>query len=177
MTFHYIPVIAADVKPFYLNGYDVLQIMEILKPGDVLVRGYDCYVDGKFIPDEHGYSHAGIYVGGQDIIHAVSPSVCRVSVVDFCQCDRIMVLRPCYGQEYAIHNAETKLGLPYDFNYEGDSEKMYCFELVSHCYEFANLETFEVKKFFGLIKRQCILAKSLYQSEFFNKIYEKNNKE
>lgn len=123
-----------DPKPYLINGHDILQIMEFIQPGDVLIRGYDDYLDGKFIPDKRGYSHAGIYVGEKEVIHSASPSVARISIIDFCISDRIMVLRPESGQEEAVKIAESKIGVPYDFNYESDFGKLYCFELIANCY-------------------------------------------
>ena len=49
--------------------------MEIIQPGDVLLRGFNKYLDGKFIPDEKGYSHAGLYAGNNEVIHAANPAV------------------------------------------------------------------------------------------------------
>ena len=126
-----------------------------------MLRGYDKYVDGKFIPDEKGYSHAGLYAGNNDVIHAVSPSVERTSIIDFCQCDRVMVLRPSITESnFAVEKAESMIGIPYDFNYESDVGRLYCFELISICYPDAHMETF------GLIKRKCYLAKSIYGNGF-----------
>lgn len=76
----------------------------------------------------------------------------------------------------ALENAKSKVGVPYDFNYDSDKGKLYCFELITVVYPCAEFETYTVSKFFGLVKRTCYLAKSLYESEFFSKIYEKNKK-
>ena len=92
--------------------------MKILEPGDVLLRGYNKYLDGRFIPDEKGYSHAGIYVGDNEVIHAVSPSVERIHLVDFCVSDRIMVLRPQDGALEAIKGTEAKLFRPKPADYK-----------------------------------------------------------
>ena len=35
-------------------------VMSLARPGDVLLRGYDGYVDGKFIPGE--FSHSGLVI-------------------------------------------------------------------------------------------------------------------
>lgn len=88
---------AYDPESFVVDGNDILQIMEVIQPGDVLLRGYNKYLDGKFIPDKKGYSHAGLYVGGNQVIHSVSPSVQFIHIIDFCEADRIMVLRPKCG--------------------------------------------------------------------------------
>ena len=161
---------------YKVTGNDILQIMEFIKPGDILLRGYDRYVDGKFIPDEKGYSHAGLYIGSNMVIHAASPSVHKTSIIDFCQADRIMVLRPKCGTIGAIVKAHELIGIPYDFNYESDIGRLYCFELIATCYEDSNMEKFTVKKFFGLLKRNCYLAKSIYCNKFFSILFEQNSK-
>lgn len=32
-----------------MTGHDTLEVMAILEPGDVVLRGYNKYLDGKFI--------------------------------------------------------------------------------------------------------------------------------
>lgn len=66
----------------------------MLEPGDVILRGFDNYLDGYFIDDPHGYSHGAIYVGKEKIIHAVVEGVSEINVLDFMRCDRICILRP-----------------------------------------------------------------------------------
>ena len=171
------PILAYDPDPFYVTGEDIERIMDLIKPGDVLLRGYNKYLDGKFIPDEKGYSHAGIYVGKNMVVHAVSPCVKKCHVIDFCEADRIMVLKPEAGQVMATATAIGKMGLPYDFDYKTDRGKLYCFELISTCYPQANIKTYTVKKFFGLIKRKCYIAKSIYGNPYFRELFEKNEKE
>src|SRR5512138_1107006 len=54
-------VIAYDPGSFAVKGEDVRAVMAALEPGDLLVRGYHDYLDGKVIP---GYfSHVGLYLG------------------------------------------------------------------------------------------------------------------
>jgi uncharacterized protein YycO len=108
--------------------------MNTIKPGDILLRGYDKYLDSKFIPDEKGYSHAGIYIGKNQVVHAIAPYVEKCHIIDFCQADRIMLLSPESGQVTAIATAVGKIGLPYDFDYKTDRGKLYCFELIATCY-------------------------------------------
>lgn len=38
------------------------------------------------------------------------------------------------------------------------------------------MKEFTVKKLFGLIKRSCYIAKSIYDNPFFKQIYERNEK-
>jgi len=55
----------------------------------------------------HGkYSHAGIYVGENEVVHAISPTVTKCNVLDFLRCDRIAILRPVnMNVPYAIKMA------------------------------------------------------------------------
>lgn len=176
LTFGFFPIIAYDPEPFYVSGYDIERIMELVKPGDVLLRGYNKYLDGKFIPDPRGYSHAGIYIGRNEMVHAVAPKVEKCHVVDFCEADRIMVLRPMSGQTKGIQIALSKIGIPYDFDYKTDRGKLYCFELVANCYQEAQIQTTTIKKFLGLVKRKCYIAPNIYDNAWFKMVFEKNAK-
>ena len=50
-----------DPKGFQVKGYEVREVINQVQPGDILLRGYDKYLSGLFIP---GYfSHAALYVG------------------------------------------------------------------------------------------------------------------
>lgn len=176
LTFHHLSILAYDPDPFVVTGKDIVEIMELVQPGDVVLRGFNKYLDGRFIPDERGYSHAGLYVGNNEVIHSASPCVGTIHLIDFCEADRIMVLRPKEGAVEAIATARRKLGVPYDFNYETDIGKLYCFELISVCYPQAEMKTHQVKQMLGLVKRDCYIAKSIYENPFFKEIYERNEK-
>jgi len=50
-----------DPKGFQVKGYEVREVINTVRPGDILLRGYDRYLSDLFIP---GYfSHAALYVG------------------------------------------------------------------------------------------------------------------
>ena len=67
------------------------------------------------------------------------------------------------------------LKIPYDFYFESDSaNRLYCFELVAACYPELEFEKHEVKKFFGLVKRQVYLSKSFIESKNVVKMFEYN---
>lgn len=53
-----------DPRSYQVKGADMRKAMADLKPGDILVRGYDNYVDGHFIPGF--FSHVGLYLGKVD---------------------------------------------------------------------------------------------------------------
>lgn len=101
-----------DPGSYRVKGHDAREVIGLVRPGDVLVRGFDSYLDGRLIP---GYfSHAGLYlgpttaadavlvrpsargrlaVGDQMVVHAVAEGVLLEDVLDFCRCDRLVVLR------------------------------------------------------------------------------------
>ncbi len=101
-----------DPGSYLVRGRDMRELIDLVRPGDVLVRGYTMYLDGKFIPG--WFSHAGLYVGEvteadrdlaperhrgrvepgeQLVIHAVAEGVGMLDVLDFARCDRLVVLR------------------------------------------------------------------------------------
>lgn len=86
--------IVYDPDDYQVTGQDTLDIMAALKPGDVILRGYTHYADGKFIPDKLKFSHGAIYIGNNKIIHAVAEGVSETDVIEFTRCDRIAIFRP-----------------------------------------------------------------------------------
>ena len=102
---------------YRVRGEEVREVMAAVRPGDLLVRGFFDYLDGRFIP---GYfSHVGFYLGEvtepdrerarvvargrciepafrtgtQMVVHAVAEGVLLEDVIDFCRCDYLAVLR------------------------------------------------------------------------------------
>lgn len=53
-----------DPRSYRIKGDDMRRAMNELQPGDILVRGFENYVDGYFIPGE--FSHVGLYLGKVD---------------------------------------------------------------------------------------------------------------
>lgn len=152
--------------------------MDIIEPGCLILRGYDYYLDGKFVPSTRSYSHLGIYVGDNTVIHAVSKGVSEVNLIDFCECDRICVIKPRAYRKNAIKRAykymEDSTG--YDFFFDGDNTEQYCFELGANCYPRLDIEKVEKKTLFGLIKKNVYLADSFFNSKDMEIIFEYNPK-
>ena len=64
-----------DPTFFLMTGEKIAEALDILEPGDLIMRGYNCYLDGMFIDDPFKYSHGAIYIGNNKIIHAVAEGV------------------------------------------------------------------------------------------------------
>lgn len=169
-----------DPEYFKMPGDQLLHIVRSIQPGDVILRGYDCYADGYLIPkvEGHGrYSHAGLYVGNDQVIHSVAPNVIKTHVLEFMECDRIAILRPCSHQELAINKAYEYLDkkVPYDFGFIGGDDALYCYELCAECYKALSIPKKDASILCGLAKRKnCFLASSFFESKDFQLVYELN---
>lgn len=101
-----------DPGSYLVKGNDMREVINIAKPGDILVRGYKNYLDGYLIP---GYfSHVGLYLGkvadddrefvpkesheyfrsgDQMVIHSMAEGVFMEDLLGFCFCDYMAILR------------------------------------------------------------------------------------
>lgn len=174
----YFPWLYYDTTDFKVTGEKILEIANIIKPGDVILRGYDSYLDSKFIPSKLRFSHGAIYVGNNKIIHAIAKGVSEISLIDFCQCDRIAIFRPNKYQKSAIATAKKflKNKVPYDFGFKYSISSLYCFELCAFCYPKLKINQKTVKKFFGLFKKQIYIADSFFETPDMKCIFHFNPK-
>lgn len=134
-----------DPKSFAIKGYHTRQALTALESGDIVLRGYDCYLDGYFIPGT--FSHSGVYIGDGQIVHAIAEGVQELDVIDFLRCDRFCIMRP-KNSEYAKIAAERAkhfVGTPYDFDFKEGEENFYCHELSRVCYESVDIKKSETK--------------------------------
>lgn len=168
-----------DPDDYQVTGEKTIEIMDILKPGDIIIRGYNRYADGKFIPSKTGWSHGAIYIGNGKIIHAVAEGVSETNVVEFTRCDRIAIFHPKKGMKKAIKKAKEflKTKTPYDFGFEMGVSAIYCFELCGECYDKLDIPRKTVSKFFGLMKKKDVfLADSFFESPDLECVFQYNPK-
>jgi len=92
----YFPFFCYDPKGYVITSKSIRKALDLLKPGDVVCRYYNGYIDGWFIPGR--FSHTGVYVGKEEgfdtIIHALGNGVQKIDVIDFLRCDGFAILRP-----------------------------------------------------------------------------------
>lgn len=120
-----------------VRGKDVRQVMECVQPGDILLRRFDGYINTVFTPGFWG--HAGLSVGDNQVIHAVSTGTITDDILDFCRTDAVAVLEPLlthYEKRRAVHQAKAfaREGIPYDYAFSSDNIALYCTELVDYAY-------------------------------------------
>ena len=136
---------------YKIKGPETRAILNVIEPGDILLRRYSNYLGSKFIPGY--YSHVAIYVGENTVVHMLGSGIVSEDILTFLRCDDICVLRSKnrYEAEQAVINVYKHLeaGVPYDYNFDHDSaERFYCTELIDNCYDY------KVKKL--LNKRQIM---------------------
>lgn len=160
---------------FKVKGNDTRKALELLKPGDIVLRKYVHYLDGYFIPGR--YSHSSLYVGDGKIIHAVADGVEYIDVIDFLRCDGFCILRQDDEKEAekAISFAKEQEArkAKYDFDFKSGNDSYYCHELVATAYKDLNIEKKSVNmfKFFKIAPR--FLSESFLENEKFHIVMEK----
>ena len=160
-----------DPSTFRVKGYHTRQAMELVKPGDLILRKYVNYLDGFFIPGE--YSHTGIYVGDGQMVHAVSENVSHIDIIDFLRCDSFCILR-AKDQALvprAIEIAESLVGSSYDFDFEDSNSGFYCHELGVSCYPTLDLKKKPVK-ILGIRLKERYLSSTFTESDDFETVLE-----
>lgn len=122
-------------KIHLLKGYEIRQVINILKPGDILLRSYKGYMNAVIMNDQ--YSHAGLYIDDNTVIHSVREGAVKEDILDFCRADCICVIETIAKGDpiKAIEIANGLLGVPYDYAFDPNDVEFYCTELVDKCYD------------------------------------------
>lgn len=158
-----------------LKGYQIRQIINIIEPGDILLRVLGTYINSLFTPGF--WSHSALYIGNDEINHAVGNGVVKEDLLDFCRCDSICILRVKREYQNRILNAlqnSNKMELantPYDFDFSNGNGQVYCTEFINDCYD--NLFHYD----FSDISLDCqiLLPDGIYNSDKVEKIIEFRN--
>lgn len=122
---------------YKMKGPDVRDVLNIVQPGDILLRRYDSYISGLMIPGY--YTHASIYVGDNNIVHMLGDGIQKEDILTFTRCDSIAIIH-C-NQEHISKGAIDKTleilkkGIEYDFSFNFSSDKrLSCTELIDYVY-------------------------------------------
>jgi hypothetical protein len=160
-----------------MRGEDVRNVLNIIEEGDMVLRGYNHYLDGYFIPGQ--FSHAGYYAGDNMIIHSMGEGVMKEDIINFCRCDYMAIMRFRDVTKSDIYtatvNAENLIGLAYDFEFEHEDDEYYCTEMVvkawEHKSEELNIQPTTVKALFGLIKKDTITPDQFWNAPSLDVVY------
>lgn len=166
--------IVYDPDMYGMSGSKIRNVLDIIKSGDVVLRGYRHYADGYFIPGD--YSHSGIYIGDNQIVHAVAEGVTNIDILAFLMCDRCCVIRPISqdAAKHAVAKVQSYIGTAYDFDFSKGDKALYCHELTAiSFFPLIKVERYIPKLFGGLIKgkHKVFLAQSFIESPEFEMVY------
>lgn len=119
-----------------VRGDDVRKILDIVEPGDILLRRFDNYLNTIFTPGFFG--HAGFYAGDNQVVHSVSAGCISEDILNFCRADAVAVLAPHTDTNVneAIRRAKdyADINVPYDYQFSEVNKKYYCTELIDVIY-------------------------------------------
>ena len=167
--------IVYDPDMYGMTGAKIRAVLKIIQPGDIILRGYRHYLDGYFIPGK--YSHSGIYVGDDMVVHAVAEGVSSIDILEFLMCDICCILRPksVVAAESAVKKAIGYIGTKYDFDFSKGNSSLYCHELTAISFlPHIRVDRYIPKILFGLIKgpHKVFLAQSFLESQDLSIVYE-----
>ena len=123
---------------YKIKGPQMRTIINLIRPGDVLLRRYDNYLGSILIPGF--WSHAAIYVGKNKILHMLGDGISCEDILTFMRTDHIAILRhksllarlKAVSEAWNIFDRQAK----YDYNFDDKhSDKFYCTEFVNFCYD------------------------------------------
>ena len=163
---------------YLMRGENVREALESVEAGDILVRGYLNYLDSYFIPGF--FSHAGVYVGDNKVVHALAEGVIEEDILNFCRCDYMAVLRPVgvtkENKREACRRALECVGKDYDFFFDFENEnQLCCTELAHYVWKFKkkliDIKPVVKKVCLGLIKKSMLLADDYVESKSFKVVY------
>lgn len=163
-----------NASGYKLKGEHYRKLIKRLKPGDILIRRFEGYVDKWFIPGF--WNHTSLYIGDdgenkEQVVHAVSEGVIQEDLLNFMRTDHMLVLRLAEdkeekGAQNAIAKAKSIVGSPYDFGFDfKDTNRFSCTELVAYCYP----GIIQGKKRFG---KETIVADDFYNCSKLTKIWD-----
>ena len=141
-------------QPPLCKAKQIERMMEVIKTGDVICRGYTYYLDGYFIPGE--YTHSGIVINERGMVHSIAEGVGYIHPIDFVKdTDRFVIIRPRYKNnneqqaiERAIWHSDCN-NTQYDFTFS-DPNKFYCHEFTVDCLNRAKIYPKTSKITFGI---------------------------
>lgn len=175
--FKYPLFLVYDPGSYQIKGSDLRNILDLIKPGDIFLRGYTNYLDGYFIPGS--FSHAAVYYGGNDMAHSMAEGVFKEDILTFTRCDFITILRFNHITQSDIRifqeNCDKLIGHEYDFEFKSGDDKYYCSEFVTkvfeHKQEELNVFPEELSYLGGLVKKTAILPDAFLFSEGLHPVF------
>ena len=159
--------IMLSTSPPLTRAKHIRNAMEMVRPGDILCRRFDCYLDGYFIPGK--YTHSGIMIDGTTMIDATAEGVQKKDLIDFIKdTDGFIILRPKYESEdqknRVIAFSLSQIGTPYDFVFQDGNNAYYCHEFTATCLKEAGISVPRTGQVYLASDFQAICSR-IYESD------------
>jgi len=128
---------------YEMKGEDVRDVLNIIKPGDIVLRRYNHYVSGLMIPGH--FTHAAIYMGDGKIVHMLGDGIDKQDILTFCRCDQVAIIR-CNDEQInkiAIKKSASyfKQGIKYDFDFDfSDGKEFSCTEFINDIFNHPKMD-------------------------------------
>jgi len=124
---------------YKLKGPSLRKILDLLQPGDIVLRRHDHYVSSMFI--KGNFSHAGLYVGNNKVIHVIGSGILKEDILTFMRADAFAIVRFTNNEiiPKAVEKAYIQLGknIEYDYDFDKNSpEQFYCSEFTDYCFDY-----------------------------------------
>ena len=160
---------------YKIKGPHVREIMNLIEPGDIILRKYNNYLSNKLISFFSGtyWPHVAIYVGDYNdepgrVIHMVGKGASNDDLLTFLRADDIKIMRcdnPSYVEgaiELAKYHYENET--KYDGRFSLNNDELYCSELIMQCYDKAT--------FYDRVSKMIIYPDDFLKSIFYT-VWEK----
>ena len=183
-------------KPYQIKARQIRKALEVMQPGDVVVRKYNTYLSSYFIPGR--FSHSGVFVGRKTVqgmevevvVHALGSGVQMQDAIDFfMECDEFAILRPRCDEQVRNEACEIAcgyIGTKYDYgfdvceDYDNQDEvqkrtkSVYCHELTRSCFPHLRVPCIAPTLWNGMIRssKKQFLAQSFFESPDFDVVYD-----
>jgi len=160
------------MKNFIVTGQDTSDIIKIIKPGDVLLRGFNSLVS-NFFPKR--YFDGSIFIGKHSIARIKKNKAEYDNIISYLRCDKLLILRVDESKvlnyqevkEKAVSRCHQFIEISRNYDIISESECIKEFEVPILCYK-----EFNFTKFFNYWKRKNLYNDlSLLYSPFFKIIY------
>lgn len=127
-----------------LTDADLKRAKKSLKAGDVVLVGGHRRFSSLVIKGP--VTHAMLYIGSRRFVHAVVDGIEIDSLhAVFCEYDTMVILRAIDADKNKIKKALkfalSRVGVPFDFEFNNNPEAFYCSELILRAFRDAGIKT------------------------------------
>ncbi len=128
-----------------LTPKEYKKVKKIIVPGDIVLVGDHRHMSAMIIGG--AVTHALLFINGHTLIHAIAHGVQETTLRKlFQEYDTLIVLRPLIDDQKekivskAIAWAKEQMNMPYDYEFDTDTEKLFCTQLVNEAYHHAGFD-------------------------------------